>query len=317
LIVLLSDCFSEVFNTLDAGCRMPDAGCWILDAGCFANFTNFMNFMNLKCAGQILDLSHPVVMGILNITPDSFYDGGNYPALNDQVKQVEKMVTEGAAIIDIGAVSTRPGAAPVDEQEELKRLLPVIVAVKRFFPDTILSIDTFRSPVAKIAVEHGAGMINDIYGGSFDGEMIEYIKSANVSYVIMHMQGTPETMQINPDYRDVVDDVLSFFIQQATLFGTGMDKIVLDPGFGFGKSPEHNFRLLSGLERFKALGFPIMAGISRKSMINKILRLQPSDALNGTTVLNTIALMKGADILRVHDVKEAMEVIRLVGMLDN
>jgi dihydropteroate synthase len=265
----------------------------------------------------MLDLTHPVVMGILNITPDSFYDGSLYPTLNDQIRQVEKMVTEGAAIIDIGAVSTRPGSVPVDEQEEWNRLLPVIIAVKRFFPDILISIDTFRSAVARIAIEHGVGMINDIYGGSFDENMIKTIQTENVPFVIMHMQGTPETMQDNPQYLDVVEEVRSFFIQQAALFGTGKDKIILDPGFGFGKSTEDNFRLLSGLDRFKSLGYPILAGVSRKSMINRVLKTKPSEALNGTTVANTVALMKGANIIRVHDVKEAMEAIQLVSMLDN
>ena len=264
---------------------------------------------------MILDLTKPVVMGIMNLSPDSFYDGGNYITIKKQLEQVEKMVKEGAEIIDLGAVSTRPGAVLVERDEELSRLLPALIEIKKEFPWLILSVDTFRAEVATICIGEGAGMINDIYGGRYDGKMIGAILKANIPYVIMHMQGSPENMQTNPVYKNVVDEVDSFFSMQITEFKSGFSQIILDPGFGFGKSVNHNFQLLSHLDRFKHHGFPVMAGISRKSMINKALNTKPEDALNGTTVLNTIALLKGANILRVHDVKEAVQAIRLVGMM--
>lgn len=265
-----------------------------------------------NCAGKLLNLSHPIVMGILNITPDSFYDGGFFPSIVEQLTHVEKMLTEGAAIIDIGAVSTRPGAEFVDADEEIKRLLSVLTAIKKHFPDTIVSVDTFRSGVAKRVIESGAGMINDIYGGRYDMDMIETVQSAGIPYIIMHMQGDPVNMQDSPHYENVVEEVASFFREQLVKFQNGYGQIILDPGFGFGKRVEHNFQLLKELHTFKILGCPIMAGLSRKSMINKVIHTKPSEALNGTTVLNTIALMKGANILRVHDVKEAVQAIALV-----
>ena len=268
-----------------------------------------------SCGGNLLDLSHPVVMGILNTTPDSFYDGGHYLSIPDQLKQVEKMLLEGAAIIDIGAVSTRPGAGFVDEEEEIRRLLPVLTAIRKSFPSTIVSVDTFRSNVARIVIENGAGMINDIYGGKYDLHMIETIQSAKIPYIIMHMQGNPETMQVSPHYQNIVEDITSFFQEQIVKFQNGFSQIILDPGFGFGKTTENNFQLLHEFQTFKNIGFPLMAGLSRKSMINRVIHTKPSEALNGTTVLNTIALMKGADILRVHDVKEAVETIALVSSI--
>jgi dihydropteroate synthase len=268
----------------------------------------------LNCGSKLLDLSRPVVMGILNVTPDSFYDGGSYPSVGDQLKQAEKMLKEGASIIDIGAVSTRPGSKPVDEKEELTRLLPVLSVISKYFPACIISVDTFRSPVAAMAIENGAGMINDIYGGRFDERMFETVASHHIPYVMMHMQGTPQTMQIDPQYTDVVKDITGFFTEQLAKFPSSFNQVILDPGFGFGKKMDHNFRILARLREFKSLGYPLMAGFSRKSMINKALHTKPIDALNGTTILNTIALLKGADILRVHDVKEAMEVVKLVTM---
>jgi dihydropteroate synthase len=268
-----------------------------------------------SCAGKLLDLSRPVVMGILNITPDSFYDGGYYPSVPDQLKQVEKMLNEGAAIIDIGAISTRPGAGFVDEEEETRRLLPVLSAIKKNFPDTIVSVDTFRSAVAKKVIEYGAGMINDIYGGRYDPDMIRTIQTAGIPFVMMHMQGDPENMQDSPRYHDIVEEVTTFFGEQILKFHKGFSKFILDPGFGFGKTTEHNFQILHSLQTLKNLGFPLMAGFSRKSMINRVIHTKPSEALNGTTVLNTIALMKGADILRVHDVKEAVQAIALVSSM--
>jgi dihydropteroate synthase len=262
--------------------------------------------------GIMIGIKFPAVMGILNITPDSFYDGGYYQVLAGQLKHVEKMLNEGASIIDIGAVSTRPGAKSVTEEEELERLLPVLDAVKMKFPDSIVSVDTFRSSVARIAIEHGASIINDIYGGRFDGKMITTVVEKNVPVILMHMQGTPETMQVEPHYKDVVEEVDEFFRKRVSLFPPGYPGILLDPGFGFGKTVEHNYLLLAHLDRFRKHGYPVVTGLSRKSMINAVLKSKPSDALNGTTVLNTIALFKGADILRVHDVKEAMEAVTLV-----
>jgi dihydropteroate synthase len=268
-----------------------------------------------SCAGKLLDLCHPVVMGILNITPDSFYDGGHYPSISDQLARVEKMLEEGATIIDIGAISSRPGAEPVDEEVETKRVLPVLTAIGKYFPEAIVSVDTFRSGVAKKAIENGAGMINDIYGGRYDSEMIRTVQSAGIPYIIMHMQGDPENMQVSPHYKNIVEEISSFFQEQIGKFQAGFSQIILDPGFGFGKTTENNFQLLCEFQTFKTIGFPLMAGLSRKSMINRVIHTKPSEALNGTTVLNTVALMKGADILRVHDVREAVETIALVSSI--
>jgi dihydropteroate synthase len=267
------------------------------------------------CGGKELDLSHPVVMGILNITPDSFYDGGSFLTMKDQLEHAEKMLSEGAMIIDIGAVSTRPGARVPDEKEETERLLPTLKALVKQFPEAIYSVDTFRSEVARIAIDNGAGMINDIYGGRFDERMVDVIRSAGVPYVIMHMQGDPDNMQIMPYYEDVAGEIMEFFRIRTAKFTETNAQLILDPGFGFGKSVEHNYRILDEFETFKSPGYPLMAGLSRKSMINRILHTRPAGALNGTTVLNTIALLKGADILRVHDVKEAVEAIKLVEAL--
>ncbi len=269
----------------------------------------------LNCGSHLLDLSSPVVMGILNLTPDSFFDGGRYPDTASRISQVEKMIGDGASIIDIGAVSTRPKAIPVSQEEELARLIPVIDMLCREFPAMIFSADTFRAEVARAAVEHGAGMINDVYGGRFGAAMLETVATLKVPYVLMHMKGTPENMQDNPGYSDVFAEVSYFFEQQlARCRDKGVLQVILDPGFGFGKNTEHNFTLLSRFDEFRSEGVPLLAGLSRKSMINKVLHATPENALNGTTVLNTIALLKGADILRVHDVKEAVEAVRLVGM---
>jgi dihydropteroate synthase len=268
-----------------------------------------------NCGGISLDLSTPKVMGILNITPDSFYDGGFFISLSEQLKQVERMMTEGAAIIDIGAVSTRPGAVFVNEDEETRRLLPVLRAVRKHFPDAIVSVDTFRSGVAKVVIDNGAGMINDVYGGRFDNNMFEIIEVTGIPYIMMHMLGEPGTMQVAPQYKDVVSEVIDFFKEQSGKFRDRFSQVIIDPGFGFGKTVEHNFQLLQNLKSLKSLGFPILAGLSRKSMINKVIRTNPSGALNGTTVLNTIALINGVDLLRVHDVKEAVEAIALVSSM--
>ena len=265
------------------------------------------------CKTNLIDLSSPIVMGILNVTPDSFFDGGRYSDETSLLQQVEKMLEAGASILDIGGASSRPGAATISEAEELTRVLPIITTILNRFPDTILSIDSWRANVASEAIAAGASIVNDISGGR--GQMAETTAKLQVPYILMHMQGTPNTMQQNPHYEDVVLEVLDFFIQKVEkLQGMGVHDIVLDPGFGFGKSVEHNFALLRNLHVFKrVLDLPVLAGISRKSMICKPLGVNPKDALNGTTALHMVALQQGANILRVHDVKEAMEVIKLWG----
>lgn len=276
--------------------------------------------------GKRMDYSVPRVMGVLNVTPDSFYDGfsasppggretgryGSMEAGRHGSGEAGKMIDDGAYIIDIGAVSTRPGADEVTIEEEKRRLIPVIKEVRKSFPDIIISIDTFRSEIAKIAAGEGADMINDISGGTFDPLMLSAIVQLKIPYVIMHIQGTPANMQINPVYDDVVQEVKDFLLAQAEkLENAGHNKIILDPGFGFGKTVAHNYQLLNRLDEFTGTAYPVLAGLSRKSMINRVLNIKPAEALNGTTVLNTIALSKGASILRVHDVKEAVEAIKL------
>lgn len=274
--------------------------------------------MTLNCRGRLLDLSHPLVMGILNVTPDSFFDGGRYSENHPALAQVQKMLAEGAAIIDIGGVSTRPGAADVTEQEELRRVVTAIESVAKEFPEAIISVDTWRSSVATAAVNAGASMINDISAGRFDHRLFETVAALDVPYILMHMKGSPQDMQHNPHYESLIDEVLDFFIERLEkLKMHGIKDIVLDPGFGFGKKVEHNFQLLNNLSVFKnALGLPVLAGISRKSMICKVLKVSPENALNGTTALHMAALQQGANILRVHDVREAVEVIRLWEMLE-
>ncbi len=252
------------------------------------------------------------LMGVVNITPDSFYDGGMYNSTEGAIKRAEQLIAQGADIIDLGAASTRPGAEDIGPDEELKRLLPVLDYLVNNHKVPV-SIDTFHSSVAKEAVGHGAYMINDISGGSLDKYMYETIGKLKVPYVLMHIQGTPKTMQIEPHYTNVVEEVYSYFEQRIEqLKAAGVEQIIVDPGFGFGKTVEHNFKLLKNLSRFKSLGYPVMAGLSRKSMINKVLKTKPENALTGTIALNTIALLNGANILRVHDVKEARQVITLV-----
>jgi dihydropteroate synthase len=259
-------------------------------------------------------------MGILNLTPDSFFDGGRYASAGAALKQVEKMISEGAAILDVGGASSRPGAAEVSEKEELERVIPVIEVIKSHFSEAVISVDTWRASVAKAAVEAGASLVNDISGGQFDEKMFETIASpppgglgGAAPYVLVHIQGSPATMQQNPRYDDVVTEVLDFFIQKIEkLRALGVKDIVLDPGFGFGKTVEHNYQLLKNLHVFRAVtGLPVLAGISRKSMICKVLKVNPEHALNGTTALHMVALQQGASVLRAHDVREAVEVIRL------
>lgn len=268
---------------------------------------------SLEFNGLKLDLSIPAVMGILNVTPDSFYDGGFYPDLASQVERAGRMLEEGAAIIDIGAVSTRPGSGEVEEEDELLRVMPVLQAIVRTFPGCRVSVDTFRPEIARIAAENGAFMINDIYGGTFSPEMITTVAGIGIPYVLMHMKGTPQNMQDDPRYGDVVGEISYFFDAQVRkLEELGFRRIILDPGFGFGKTRGHNYEILSRFTEFASHGYPLLAGMSRKAMIWRTLGITPADALNGTTVLNTIALLNGASILRVHDVKEAVEAVKLV-----
>ncbi len=267
----------------------------------------------IKFGDRDMDFCRPLVMGILNVTPDSFYDGGKYLSEVRLIERIHRIVEEGADIIDVGAYSTRPGAAFVDEKEEIGRLSLAVELIRKYYPRALVSIDTFRAKVAEeIITCLGPVMVNDISGGTMDEGMFEYVAKAGVPYVLMHIQGTPQTMQKNPVYGDVVQEVRDFFVERiARLNGLGFDNIVLDPGFGFGKTLEHNYKLMNGMDSYSELGYPLLVGISRKSMIYKLLGGTPDDALNGTTVLNTIALMKGAAILRVHDVKEAVEVVRI------
>lgn len=253
------------------------------------------------------------IMGILNVTPDSFYDGGKFIDPEPALRQTEKMIGEGADIIDIGAVSTRPGAAVISRGDEVKRLTPILLLIRKHFPDIFISIDTFFSETARIAIDMGADMINDISGGNYDPQMIPFITMNQVPYVIMHIQGTPRTMQDDPHYDDVVGEVKTFLFKRAgEISRQGYHPVVIDPGFGFGKTMEHNYQLLKNLDTFQKAGYPVMAGLSRKSMVNRILKVQPEAALNGSTILHTLALLKGVDILRVHDVKEAKEAVQIV-----
>ncbi|MBE0642184.1 MAG: dihydropteroate synthase [Bacteroidales bacterium] len=251
-------------------------------------------------------------MGILNVTPDSFYDGGFYESAGAQLERVRIMLDEGATLIDVGAMSTRPGAPEVSAKEESARLLPVIRRLVEAFPGIRLSVDTYRASVAEKAVKAGAMMVNDISGGSFDPGMIPFIASSQIPYVLMHTQGMPRSMQDAPHYEDVVTEVMQFFGRQLdALFSRGAVDVVLDPGFGFGKNIDHNYALLRGLPEISGLGLPVMVGISRKSMIYQTISTTPSMALNGTTAAHMLALMQGASILRVHDVREATECIRI------
>ena len=256
-------------------------------------------------------------MGILNVTPDSFFDGGKFIGAKEVLEQAGKMLTAGADLIDVGGYSSRPGAADISEEEEMARVLPAIQILAKNFPDAIICIDTFRSRVARLAVEAGASMINDISGGEQDNAMFEIVASMEVPYILMHMQGTPQTMVTLAQYDNLVKDIIDYFHKKISLLHQlGVKDVIIDPGFGFAKTAEQSFELLHHLDYFKSLGLPILVGLSRKSMIWKKLGTNPEDALNGTTVLNTIALMKGANILRVHDVKEAVECINLVKKIE-
>jgi dihydropteroate synthase len=266
----------------------------------------------LNCKGRLLVAEKPLLMGIMNVTPDSFYAESRLSGVDSILTLAEKMLLEGADILDIGGQSTRPGSERISADEELKRILPAISTVIKKFPEVLISVDTFYSKVAAEAVSAGASIINDISAGSMDNRMIETVSALQVPYVLMHMKGTPQTMQQSPVYENVTREVLDFFIAKTQELKTaGIHDIILDPGFGFGKSIRHNFELLKNLSVFKMTGRPVMLGVSRKSTIYKTLGVTPEEALNGTTVLNTIALVHGASILRVHDVKEAKEAVTL------
>jgi len=272
------------------------------------------NKSTISCNGQIIDLSHPVIMGIINLTPDSFYTQSRYNNEYDILRRTEAIITEGGTIVDIGACSTRPGSALISENEELERIFPAVASIRRHFPEIILSVDTFRSKVVKkIISETGECIINDISAGLLDPEMFETITELQVPYILMHMQGNPSDMQVKPEYKDVVTDIISFFNHNINILqNRGLHDIIIDPGFGFGKTTCHNFQLLNRLDTLRIFGLPVLAGLSRKSMIFKLLNCSPDEALTGTIALNTIALLKGVNILRVHDVKEATEIIQIV-----
>ncbi|WP_309641659.1 dihydropteroate synthase [Flavobacterium sp.] len=268
--------------------------------------------MTINCLGQLIDLTTPKVMGILNVTPNSFFDGGQYVTEKEILKQVEKMLSEGANFIDLGAYSSKPNATLVTPEEELERLIPVVQSILKHFPETLLSIDTFRSEVAKISLDHGAALINDISAGNLDEKMMQTIAQYQVPYVMMHMKGTPQTMTSLAQYDNIVKEMLLYFSEKVALARSfGINDLIVDPGFGFAKTLDQNYEVLQKLELFQALELPILVGVSRKSMVYKVLDSNADGALNGTTVLNTIALSKGANILRVHDVKEAIESVKL------
>ena len=272
--------------------------------------------MTINCLGKLIDLTSPKVMGILNVTPNSFYDGGKHSDDKSVLSQVEKMLLEGATFIDIGAYSSKPSAEFVSGDEEVERLIPVIQLVLKHFPETLISVDTFRAKVAKAGIENGACIINDISAGSLDTTMMETVAKLKVPYVMMHMKGNPQTMQSLANYENVTKEMLLYFSEKVALARSlGISDLLIDPGFGFAKTKQQNFEVLNNLELFQMLELPILVGVSRKSMIYKTLETSADNALNGTTVLNTIALQKGANILRVHDVKEAMETIKLVSQL--
>lgn len=273
--------------------------------------------MTINCKGQLIDLLTPKVMGILNVTPNSFFDGGKYKNESEMLSQVEKMLEEGATFIDIGAYSSKPNAEFVSEAEELQRIVPIVNLILKHFPETLISIDTFRSEVAKICIENGAAIINDISAGNGDDKMLETIAKYNVPYIMMHMRGTPQTMQMMTNYDNIVKEVLFYFSERvAKARSFGINDLIIDPGFGFAKTLEQNYEVLQKLELFEMLELPLLVGFSRKSMIYKPLQSNVEQALNGTTVLNTIALTKRAKILRVHDVKEAMECVSLFNKMN-
>jgi len=274
--------------------------------------TNINMQMTINCKGKLIDLSTPKVMGILNVTPDSFYDGAMYKDEANIVSQVRKMLNEGASFIDVGAYSSKPNAEEVSQEEELQRILPIIDLLLKHFPEIMISIDTFRAEVAKQCIKKGAALVNDISAGHLDENMLQTVANLNVPYIMMHMRGNPKTMQQQTDYNNILKEIIFYFSERITkVRALGIKDIIIDPGFGFAKTLKQNFEILNQLEGFKITDLPLLVGVSRKSMIYKTLETSPAEALNGTTALNMIALQKDAKILRVHDVKEAVECVRL------
>ncbi|MDB2394261.1 dihydropteroate synthase [Flavobacteriaceae bacterium] len=273
--------------------------------------------MNISCKGKLINLTTPKIMGILNLTPDSFYDGGVFNNSDRALAQTEKMLLEGATFIDVGGASSKPGAVEISIDEELARVLPIIEEIQKRFPEAIISIDTYRSIVAQQAVATGAAIVNDISGGNLDAKMLGTVGAlGGVPYIAMHMQGKPQNMQDNPSYDNVLVEMRSFFAAKIDeAHKAGIHDIIIDPGFGFGKTLDHNYSLLKNLSSMQIDGIPMLIGLSRKSMIHKLLEIEAADALNGTIVLNTFALQQGAQILRVHDVKEAQQAIHLIEKL--
>ncbi|NMH26940.1 dihydropteroate synthase [Flavobacterium silvaticum] len=272
--------------------------------------------MTINCKGRLIDFKTPKIMGILNLTPDSFFDGGSYATADEYIKRAEQILKDGGEFIDIGGYSSRPGADFVSSDEEIKRVVPAIEVLLKEFPDALLSVDTFRADVAKAAIESGAVIINDISAGLLDEKMLQVVSDLKVPYVMMHMRGNPSTMQQFTQYEDLFRDIFFYFSGRLSAARElGISDVIIDPGFGFSKTLPQNYSLLHGLENFSIFDLPLLVGISRKSMIYKSLNTKAEEALNGTTVLNTIALSKGANILRVHDVKEAVECVRLMEMM--
>ena len=272
--------------------------------------------MTINCKGDLIDLNIPKIMGILNLTPDSFYDGGRYKDESIILKRVEQMLLDGATFIDMGAYSSRPGAEHVPEDEELQRMLPILELILKNFPETLVSIDTFRSKVASESLQRGAALINDISAGNLDSDMFATIAQHQVPYIMMHLKGTPQSMQKKAVYDDLIKDLRYYFSEKLSKATEHkINDVIIDPGFGFAKTTEQNYTLLNHLDLFKTFEVPLLIGLSRKSMIYKVLKSSPKEALNGSTVLHTVALLKGANILRVHDVKEAKECVMLIEAL--
>ena len=274
--------------------------------------------ITIDCNSKLLDLSTPAIMGILNLTDDSFYDGGQHNSIKKALLQTEKMLDDGAKIIDIGAYSSRPKAKHISLNEEWRRLEKTLQIINKEFPQAIVSVDTFRSEIARRSVDNGADLINDISAGNLDLEMFDTVAELHIPYIMMHMQGTPQSMQDNPHYNCIEKEVVNYFyVKIKTLEQKGVNNIIIDPGFGFGKTLEHNYQLLNNLEELHTLELPLLVGISRKSMIYKVLETDAKNSLNGTTAIHSLCLSKGASILRVHDVKEAVECVKLINFAKN
>jgi dihydropteroate synthase len=282
---------------------------------CTGDYLKTQQTMNIR--GRLVEVTKPMVMGILNVTPDSFYDGGRYVTNQKIQERIEKMISEGADIIDIGGMSTRPGAEVISAEEEIDKIVPALDLIRNYRDEIIISVDTYHSETAHFVLEkYPVGMINDITGGQYDSSTYNIIAACNVPYVLMHMQGMPGNMQKNPQYNDVVSEIIQFFSGRiAKLRDAGVHDIIIDPGFGFGKTQEHNYEILNNLSKFKIFELPLLVGVSRKSMVHRLLQITADEALNGTTVLHAVALLNGALILRVHDVKEAVQTIQIVQAL--